>query len=106
MSMSAATMATVWSSAHGLRMADGVRIVDEDADSVRMQVSMPTNEHGFFGRQCPSCSQLFGGWTLTTTGPCPKTSRCGACTAAATASRASSSPPSSSTGPSAPSPTG
>ena len=55
----ARTMVTVWSSADKFRMADGVRIVEENADSVRMQVSMPTDEHGFFGRQCPSCSQLF-----------------------------------------------
>jgi Zn ribbon nucleic-acid-binding protein len=52
-------MVTVWSSAGQFRMPDGVRIVGEGTDSVRIQVSMPTDEHGFFGRQCPSCSQLF-----------------------------------------------
>jgi hypothetical protein len=40
-------------------MPDGARILGEDGDTVSMQVSMPPDEHGFLGRQCPSCSQLF-----------------------------------------------
>jgi len=40
-------------------MPDGVHILGQRGDEVRMQVSMPTDEHGFFGRRCPSCSQLF-----------------------------------------------
>jgi hypothetical protein len=40
-------------------MPDGARILGQHGDEVRMQVSMPTDEHGFFGRECPSCSQLF-----------------------------------------------
>jgi hypothetical protein len=40
-------------------MPDGVRIVGQNGDDVHMQVSMPTDEHGFFGRQCPTCTQLF-----------------------------------------------
>jgi len=55
----AGTMAAVWNSGGGFRLPDGVRIVDQDSDGVRMSVSTPTDEHGFFGRQCPSCSQLF-----------------------------------------------
>jgi len=49
----------VWNTSGGYRMPDGAQIVGEDGDSVRMQVSMPLDEHGFFGRQCPSCAQLF-----------------------------------------------
>jgi len=52
-------MAGMWSSSGRFRLPDGVRIVGRDSDGVRMSVSMPTDEHGFFGRQCPSCSQLF-----------------------------------------------
>jgi hypothetical protein len=40
-------------------MPDGVAIVSQDADGVRLQLSVPTDEDGFFGRQCPSCSQVF-----------------------------------------------
>jgi len=39
--------------------AGGLHVLGQSGDEVRMQVSMPTDEHGFFGRQCPSCSQLF-----------------------------------------------
>jgi hypothetical protein len=42
----------------GFRFPDGVHIVDQDGDGVRMRVSMPTDEHGFFGRRCPSCFQV------------------------------------------------
>ena len=41
------------------RLPEGAELVDGDGDTVHMQVSMPVDEHGFFGRQCPSCSQLF-----------------------------------------------
>jgi hypothetical protein len=40
-------------------MPDGARIVGQDTETVSMQVSMPLDEHGFIGRQCPSCSHLF-----------------------------------------------
>jgi hypothetical protein len=40
-------------------MPDGARIVGQDGKTVSMQVGMPIDEDGFFGRQCPSCSQLF-----------------------------------------------
>ena len=49
----------VLSSSDGFRMPDGVQIVEQDDDGVRLRVSMPTDEHGFFGRECPSCFQLF-----------------------------------------------
>jgi hypothetical protein len=37
-------------------MPDGAQIVGQDTETVSMQVSMPLDEHGFIGRQCPSCS--------------------------------------------------
>lgn len=40
-------------------MPDGAQILGQDEKTVSMQVGMPTDEHGFFGRQCPGCSQLF-----------------------------------------------
>ena len=40
-------------------MPDGAHVVGQDGDNVRIQVSMPVDEQGYFGRQCPSCSQLF-----------------------------------------------
>lgn len=43
----------------GLRMAPGASIVGRDGDSFEMRVSIPSDEHGFFGRQCPSCRQIF-----------------------------------------------
>jgi hypothetical protein len=42
-----------------VRMPVGAEVVATDGDTVRMQVSMPPDEHGFFGRQCPSCTQPF-----------------------------------------------
>jgi hypothetical protein len=42
-----------------VRMPDGAEVVATDGDTIRMQVSKPLDEHGFFGRQCPSCTQLF-----------------------------------------------
>ena len=41
------------------RMARGARIVGREGDSYEMRVSVPSDEEGFFGRQCPSCRQLF-----------------------------------------------
>jgi hypothetical protein len=35
-------------------MPDGARILGWTGDEVRMQVSMPTEKQGFFGRQCPT----------------------------------------------------
>lgn len=43
----------------GFRMAPGASIVGREGDSYQMRVSIPSDEHGFFGRQCPSCRQLF-----------------------------------------------
>src|SRR5215467_14169335 len=40
-------------------MPEGAHIVGRQGDVFEMRVSMPTDEHGFFGRQCPACSQLF-----------------------------------------------
>src|SRR5215212_1060995 len=48
----------VWNG-RNFRMPDGARIVGQGTETVSMQVSMPLDEHGFIGRQCPSCSQLF-----------------------------------------------
>ncbi|WP_261719152.1 hypothetical protein [Streptomyces sp. FZ201] len=41
------------------RMADGVELIGQQGDSVQMQVSMPPDDRGFFGRQCPECSLIF-----------------------------------------------
>jgi hypothetical protein len=50
----------VWSiSGDQFRMADGARVLGHEADTVSVQVDMPTDERGFIGRQCPDCSQLF-----------------------------------------------
>jgi Zn ribbon nucleic-acid-binding protein len=48
---------SAWESAY--RWPDGVQFDGRDGDRIRMQVSMPTDERGFIGRQCASCSQLF-----------------------------------------------
>ncbi|MBT8225843.1 MAG: hypothetical protein KJO75_10145 [Dactylosporangium sp.] len=40
-------------------MPQGAEIVGQQGDVFEMQISIPTDDHGFFGRQCPSCSQLF-----------------------------------------------
>jgi len=52
-------MAVVWSSSGGFRMPDGAQIVGRHGHVFEMRVSVPTDEHGFFGRQCPACAQLF-----------------------------------------------
>ncbi|MGW2688744.1 hypothetical protein ACWC6I_36975 [Streptomyces sp. NPDC001414] len=41
------------------KMADGVEFVGRQADSFEMRVSMPSDDQGFFGRQCPECSLIF-----------------------------------------------
>lgn len=47
---------------HGNRdfkMADGAEIVGRQTDSYQMKVSIPLDEDGFLGRQCPDCELLF-----------------------------------------------
>jgi hypothetical protein len=48
-----------WDDCGKYRMAPGASIIARDGDSFEMQVSIPGDDHGFFGRQCPSCRQLF-----------------------------------------------
>ncbi|WUH98240.1 hypothetical protein OHR68_32780 [Spirillospora sp. NBC_00431] len=43
----------------GYRLPDGAELVSHSGDEILMTVSMPTDDDGFFGRQCPDCSQLF-----------------------------------------------
>jgi len=52
-------MAAVTSISGGFRMADGAGVVGRQGDVFEMRVSVPTDEDGFFGRQCPGCSQVF-----------------------------------------------
>lgn len=59
-------MAAMWSVTGGswdrngeFRMAPGASIVGSDGDVFEMRVSIPSDEHGFFGRQCPNCQQVF-----------------------------------------------
>jgi len=40
-------------------MPDGAEILGRQDDVFEMRVSVPSDEHGFFGRQCPACEQLF-----------------------------------------------
>jgi hypothetical protein len=40
-------------------MPDGAQIVGRQGDTYHVTVSVPSDEHGFFGRQCPACEQLF-----------------------------------------------
>lgn len=49
----------MWTNSGRYRMPDGARIVSQRREAIELQVSMPTDGDGFFGRQCPSCSQLF-----------------------------------------------
>ncbi|GIJ12189.1 hypothetical protein ACFFMR_32765 [Micromonospora andamanensis] len=48
-----------WDGFAKFRMAQGASIVGRDGDSFEVRVSIPSDEHGFFGRQCPSCRQIF-----------------------------------------------
>ncbi|MEU6553662.1 hypothetical protein ABZ915_25790 [Streptomyces sp. NPDC046915] len=41
------------------RMADGAELVGHQGDSFEMRVSVPSDDNGFFGRQCPECSLVF-----------------------------------------------
>lgn len=41
------------------RMADGAELVGRQGDSFKMQISMPSDNQGFFGRQCPECLLIF-----------------------------------------------
>src|SRR5260370_11234292 len=41
------------------RMPDGAQIVGRQADKFTMRVSVPADEDGFYGRECPRCSQIF-----------------------------------------------
>lgn len=43
----------------GYRLPDGVELTSRSGTEIRMTVSMPTDDDGFFGRQCPDCSRLF-----------------------------------------------
>ncbi|MEV4452465.1 hypothetical protein [Streptomyces mirabilis] len=40
-------------------MADGAELVGHLGDSFEMRVSIPSDDNGFFGRQCPECSLVF-----------------------------------------------
>ncbi|MBE8476132.1 hypothetical protein [Streptomyces justiciae] len=42
-----------------IRMADGVELVDHQNDSFKMQISIPLDDNGFLGRQCPECALIF-----------------------------------------------
>ena len=41
------------------RFPDGVRFLGESSGRARMTVNMPTDEEGYFGRECPSCERQF-----------------------------------------------
>jgi hypothetical protein len=41
------------------RFPDGVEYLGVSSDEVRFNVSMPTDDDGHFGRECPDCSQIF-----------------------------------------------
>ncbi|MFI1421087.1 hypothetical protein ACH4VX_24555 [Streptomyces sp. NPDC020731] len=41
------------------RMPNGAELVGRPGKSVRIQVSVPSDGDGFFGRQCPDCSLIF-----------------------------------------------
>ena len=44
---------------HSFRLPDGVEYVGDEGDNIVMRVEIPLDEEGFFGRQCPSCEQVF-----------------------------------------------
>lgn len=48
-----------WGGIDDFRMAQGATVVGREGDSFKMSISIPRDEHGFFGRQCPSCQQVF-----------------------------------------------
>ena len=41
------------------RLPDGVEFVGSDHDDIRLRVSMPSDEDGHLGRQCPECSGIW-----------------------------------------------
>ncbi|MGA5710501.1 hypothetical protein ACPCK8_29220 [Streptomyces cellulosae] len=41
------------------KMAEGAELVGHQGNSVEMRVSIPLDDEGFLGRQCPGCSLLF-----------------------------------------------
>ncbi|MFC1421165.1 hypothetical protein [Streptacidiphilus cavernicola] len=41
------------------RNADGAKLLSGDGTSFEMNVSIPTDPDGYFGRQCPDCSRMF-----------------------------------------------
>lgn len=43
----------------GYRLPDGAELISHSGNEIQMTVSMPTDDDGFFGRQCPDCSRLF-----------------------------------------------
>lgn len=61
MSPGAVTLMAVLNFDDSFLMPDGARLVGRDSDSVRFEVSMPVDDEGFFGRQCPAtdCRLMF-----------------------------------------------
>jgi hypothetical protein len=41
------------------RMPDGAEIESESGSSVKISVTIPGDDAGYFGRQCPSCERIF-----------------------------------------------
>lgn len=48
-----------WDNSGEFRMPKGAQVVGRHDDRFEMRVSIPTDEHGFLGRQCPDCAQVF-----------------------------------------------
>jgi hypothetical protein len=44
---------------HNFRLPDGVEYVGAEGENIVMRVEIPLDADGFFGRQCPSCEQVF-----------------------------------------------
>ncbi|WP_405144344.1 hypothetical protein OG589_41575 [Sphaerisporangium sp. NBC_01403] len=44
---------------NSFRLPDGSRLVSQQGHEYQLRVDMPGDADGFFGRQCPSCCQLF-----------------------------------------------
>lgn len=42
-----------------IRLPDGAKITRHDGNDIEMRITMPVDDDGFFGRQCPDCTQLF-----------------------------------------------
>lgn len=43
-------------------LPEGAELVSKDEDTFKIAVEMPIDDDGFFGRQCPSCSQIYRLW--------------------------------------------